>query len=427
MSAPAAPHRPRIVITGVGAISPLGLTAPDFWGGLTAGRSGITRITQFDASALPCQVAGEIKGFDPRQFLDAKDARRMARCSQVAVATAHEAMADAGLAAGFPDPERAGVLMGTAIGGLDKTDEGAQVLRKHGHARVSPFTVPESVPNMPAHHVSHVFRALGPLTTCVTACAAGTQALGEAAEVIRRGAADIMLAGGVEAAVIDLTLAGFSAMRALPVHFNDAPERSSRPFSLDREGFVFSEGCALMVLERLEHALARGARIYAEVLGYASSSDAYHVAVPDPTGAGAVRAMRWALRDAGIAPEAVDYINAHGSSTPVNDSGETTAIKLVFGEHAYNVPISSTKSMIGHPMGASGALEALACVYTLRDGLIHPTINYETPDPECDLDYVPNVARRAPVQTTLSNSFGLGGQNACLVLRRVDHNGHAAA
>lgn len=411
--------RVRVVITGLGTVSPLGLTTAEFWDGLTHGRSGITNITQFDASGLPCQIAGEVKGFEPKNYIDAKDARRMARCSQLAVAASRQAMTDAGLDAGFPDQERAGILLGTAIGGLDKTDEGANVLRKQGFARVSPFSVPESVPNMPTHHVSKALRALGPLSTCVTACASGTQSVGEAAEVIRRGMADIMLTGGVEAAISDLTIAGFVAMRAMPTNYNADPARSSRPFDKNREGFVFSEGCAVLVLERLDHALARGARIYAEVLGFASSSDAYHVAAPDPTHAGAIRAMQWALKYAGVAAEEIDYINAHGSSTPLNDAGETVAIKQVFGERAYNIPVSSTKSMIGHPMGASGAMEATACALSLHHGLLHPTINYETPDPECDLDYVPNVARPAAIRTTLSNSFGLGGQNACLVLRKL--------
>ncbi|MDW8326426.1 MAG: beta-ketoacyl-ACP synthase II [Anaerolineales bacterium] len=408
----------RVVITGLGAISPLGLTVHEFWDGLTHGRSGIGRITQFDASGLPCQIAGEIRGFDPRKFLDHKDVRRMARCSQIAVATAHEALTDAGLIEGFADPERVGVLLGSAIGGLDRLDEGARVLRTQGVSRVSPFSVPESVINMPAHHVSKAYRALGPLNTCVTACAAGTQAVGEAAEVIRRGVADVMITGGVEAAICDLTIAGFVAMRAMPTSYNDAPERSSRPFDKHREGFVFSEGCAILILERLEHALARGAKIYAEVMGYASSADAYHVAVPDPSGAGAIRAMKWALKYSGVRPEEISYINAHGSSTPLNDANETAAIKHVFGEQAYNIPISSTKSMIGHSMGASGALEAVACTLSLYHQLLHPTINYETPDPDCDLDYIPNVARPAVVNYTLSNSFGLGGQNACLILRR---------
>ncbi len=417
--------RPRVVVTGMAAISPLGLTVDEFWQGLLAGRSGISRITQFDASALPCQVAGEIKGFDPKQFIDFKEARRMSRCSQLAIATASSGIKDAGFtdSAGkteFPDPERVGIVYGTAIGGLEKADEGITALRTGGYSKVNPFAVPGAVPNMPAHHISQTYQTYGPLTTIVTACASGTQAVGEALELIRRGAADIVITGGVEATIKDFAVGGFAAMRALPLNFNDAPEKASRPFNKDREGFVYSEGCAVLVLEELEHAKQRGARIYAEVLGQASSADAYHPAAPDPTAAGAVRAMKWALRDAGVGIEEIDYINAHGTSTPANDAGETLAIKKLFGERAYSIPISSTKSMMGHPMGAAGALEAIVCALTLHHGIIHPTINYENPDPECDLDYVPNVARQATVRTTLSNSFGLGGQNACLVMRRYE-------
>jgi 3-oxoacyl-[acyl-carrier-protein] synthase II len=417
--------RPRVVISGLGAISPLGLTAREFWDGLTAGRSGISRITQFDASGLPCQIAGEVKGFEPKRYMDFKEARRMSRCSQMAVATAREAMCDAGFADAtgtgrFSDPERVAVLIGTAIGGLEKADEGISTLRQQGYAKVNPFLVPNAVANMPAHHISQTYQTYGPLNTVVTACAAGTQAVGEAAELIRRGAADVVITGGVEATVCDWAIAGFSAVRALPVSYNDAPEKASRPFTKDREGFVYSEGCAVLVLEEVEHARRRGARIYAEVLGQASSSDAYHVIAPDPNAAGAIRAMRWALQDAQVPADDIDYINAHGTSTPANDSGETMAIKKIFGERAYNIPVSSTKSMIGHPMGAAGALEAVACILTITTGVIHPTINYEHPDPECDLDYVPNAARQARVRTVLSNSFGLGGQNACLVLRQFE-------
>lgn len=412
--------RPRVVITGLGAISPLGLTATEFWAGLLAGRSGITRISQFDASQLPCQIAGEIKGFEPKNYMDAKDARRMSRCSQLAIATAKEAITDAGFSGGFPDPERTGIVFGTAVGGLEKADEGITALRKHGFTKINPFAVPSSVANMPAHHMSQTYRTYGPLTTVVTACAAGTQAVGEAAELIRRGVADVVLTGGVEATIQDFAIGGFAAMRALPTNFNDRPDKASRPFNKDREGFIYSEGCAVIVIESLDHAQKHGATIYAEILGHASSSDAYHMAAPDPTAAGAIRAMRWALKDAGITPEQVNYINAHGTSTPANDSGETLAIKTVFGDHAYKTPISSTKSMIGHPMGAAGALEAIACTLSIRNSKLHPTINYENPDPECDLDYVPNVARDAVVNITLSNSFGLGGQNACLVLKKFE-------
>jgi beta-ketoacyl-acyl-carrier-protein synthase II len=412
--------RPRVVITGFGAITPLGLTVKEFWDGLVAGRSGITRVTQFDPTGLPCQVAGEVKGFEVKRYMDFKEARRMSRCSQFAIATAKEAMAHAGLDENWPDPERAAVVFGTAIGGIEKADEGIIALRQHGYSRVSPFAAPGAICNMPAHHLSQTYHTLGPLTTIVTACASGTQSIGEAAELIRRGAADIVLTGGVEATIQDFALGGFAAMRALPTSFNDCPEKASRPFNSDREGFVYSEGCAVLVLESLPHAQKRGAQIYAEVLGQASSSDAYHMAAPDPTAAGAVRAMRWALQDAGISTDEVQYINAHGTSTPANDAGETMAIKKLFGERAYSIPISSTKSMIGHPMGAAGALEAIACVMTLQHGVIHPTINYEHPDPDCDLDYVPNTAREAQIRVTLSNSFGLGGQNACLVLRKFE-------
>jgi 3-oxoacyl-[acyl-carrier-protein] synthase II len=418
-------QRPRVVITGLGAVSPLGLSTRELWDGLTAGRSGITRITQFDASALPCQIAGEVKGFEPKRYMDFKEARRMSRCSQLAVAAAREAMCEAGFAGPsgsgqFDDPERVSVIFGTAIGGLDKVDEGIIALRGQGYAKVNPFLVPNAVANMPAYHISQTYQTFGTLSTIVTACAAGTQAVGEAAELIRRGAADVVITGGVDGTVCDWAMAGFAAVRALPLDYNDAPEKASRPFTRDRQGFVYAEGAGVLVLEELEHAQQRGARIYAEVLGQSSSSDSYHVIAPDPNAAGAVRAMRWALRDAQVSIDDVDYINAHGTSTPANDAGETMAIKKIFGERAYSIPVSSTKSMIGHAMGAAGALEAIACVLTIDTGVIHPTINYDNPDPECDLDYVPNTAREAPVRTVLSNSFGLGGQNACLVLRKFE-------
>jgi 3-oxoacyl-[acyl-carrier-protein] synthase II len=412
--------RPRAVITGLGAITPLGLSVKEFWEGLVAGRSGVTRITQFDASALPCQIAGEVKGFEAKNYMDFKEARRMSRCSQFALAAAKEAMADAGLSGGFADPERVGVVLATAVGGLEKIDEGIIALRQRGWDKVNPFIPPNALCNMPGHHVSRTYQALGPLTTIVTACAAGTQAVGEAAELIRRGAADVVITGGVEATIQDFMIGSFCAMRALPTNFNDRPEKASRPFSADREGFVYSEGCGMLIVERLEHAQQRGARIYAEVIGHSASSDAYDVAKPDPTGAGAIRAMHWALRDAALSPDDVGYINAHGTSTPVGDIAETSGIKAVFGARAASLPVSSTKSMIGHAMGAAGALEAIVCVQTVHTDIIHPTINYDTPDPECDLDYVPNTARQTPVRVALSNSFGLGGQNACLILKKFE-------
>jgi beta-ketoacyl-acyl-carrier-protein synthase II len=410
-------HR-RVVITGLGAITALGSSVEQYWNGLIQGKSGIRRITQFDPSGLPCHIAGEIPDFEPEKYMERKEARRMPRSAQVALASAIQAVKDAGLPETMPDGERASVVYGTAVGGLDKFDEGITALRTLGFDKVNPFVVPGGIPNLSAFLISRQFQCLGPNSTIVTACATGTQAIGEAAEYIRRGVADIAITGGTEALIRDFSIGGFCAMRALPVNFNDAPELASRPFDAKREGFVFSEGAASLVLESLEHALQRGARIYAEIAGHSSSTDAFHVAQPDPEAAGPCRAMKWALADAHIDPSKVDYINAHGTSTPLNDSTETRAIKCVFGDHAYTVAISSTKSMVGHAMGASGTLEAIVCVLTIQNGIIPPTINYEYPDPECDLDYTPNTARVHNVEVTLSNSFGLGGQNACLVLKK---------
>lgn len=408
----------RVVITGMSAITPLGASLQKLWEGLLSCKSGIQRITQFDASGLPCQIAGEINDFDPTAYLDRKEARRIPRVAQISLAAAMDAVRDAGLPDVMQEPERAGVVFGTAIGGVDRVDEGISVLRSAGYHKVNPFVVPTSIPNFSAFVITKQFQCQGPNTTITTACATGTQAVGEAMELIRHNRADIVIAGGAEALIKDFSIAGFCAMRALPVNFNDSPETASRPFDSKREGFLFSEGSGFLVLESLEHALARGARIYAEIAGHAISSDAYHMAAPDPNAAGPVRAMRWALKDAGISPDQVDYINAHGTSTPLNDKTETRAIKSLFGEHAYKIPVSSTKSMLGHAMGASGALEAIVCAMTIHTGWIAPTINYEYPDPECDLDYVPNSPRQAKVDVTLSNSFGLGGQNACLILKR---------
>jgi beta-ketoacyl-acyl-carrier-protein synthase II len=406
-----------VVITGLGAITPLGNTVRETWEGFVAGRSGIGPITKFDASDMPTRIAGEIRGFDPTQYIPFKEARRMSTASQVAVATAAQAIEDAGFSGGWPDEEMVSVLYGTGVGGLDEVEKHVKTLWEKGWQRVSPFSITAAITNMPAHHISHYFQIKGRISTITTACATGTQAIGEAAELIRRGVADVVVTGGVEAVMTATPIAGFSVMRALSTR-NDEPERASRPFDRDRDGFVFSEGSATLVLEELEHAKARGARIYAEVLGHSSSSDAYHVAQPDPEGAGAVRAMKWAIEDAGLQPEDIDYINAHGPATIINDPTETMAIKKVLGERAYSVPVNSTKSMIGHPMGGAGAIEALACVLSLHEGIIHPTINLEHPDPLCDLDYVPGAARRVQIETALSNSFGLGGQNACLVLGR---------
>ena len=410
--------RRRVVITGLAAVSPLGANLSEFWEGLTSGRSGIRRISLFDASDLPCQIGGEIPNFVPENYMDRKEARRVPRCCQITVAAAVDAMKDAGFDSRAPDPERAGIFFGTAVGGVDKLEEGAQTLKTFGHSKVSPFMLPTGIPNIPAFMIAERFQMLGPNATISTACATGTQAIGGATEYIRHGAADMVITGGVEALISDWGIAGFCAMRALPLTFNNNPTEASRPFDARREGFVLSEGCGVLVLEELKHAQQRGARIYAEIGGHASSSDAFHFAAPDPEGKGPARAMRWALQDSNLPPEAVDYINAHGTSTPLNDPMETKAIKAVFGEHAYKLAVSSIKSMIGHAMGAAGALEAIACVLTIWNKLIPPTINYTTPDPECDLDYVPNQARPAEVNVTLSNSFGLGGQNACLVVKK---------
>ncbi|MDX1613315.1 MAG: beta-ketoacyl-ACP synthase II [Candidatus Promineifilaceae bacterium] len=410
--------RPRIVFTGMGALTPVGNTVAESWQNALAGRSGIAPITQFNADNLPCRIAGEVKDFDPTDYIDHKEARRMSRASQLATAAGQQALEDAGLLEHDLDPERIGVVIGTGIGGFERADEAVSTYRQRGYTRVNPFALTSALPNMPSHHISLISQAQGPISTVVSACATGTQAIGEAAEFIRRGVADVVLAGGVEGLIHQAPMAGFSAMRALSTNFNDAPERAMRPFDRHRDGFVLSEGAGVVVMERLDRALARGARIYAEFLGHASSSDAFHVAAPDPEGAGAIRAMRWSLQDAGLDPEKVDYINAHGSSTPINDATETLAIKKLFGEEAYNLLVSSTKSVTGHAMGAAGAIEAIFCICALRDSLVPPTWNYETPDPDCDLDYVPNAARSADLRVAMSNSFGLGGQNAVVILGR---------
>jgi beta-ketoacyl-acyl-carrier-protein synthase II len=411
-------NRRRVVVTGLGAITPLGSSVQQLWEGWINGQSGIRRITQFNPENFPCQIAGEIPDFEPDKYLERKEARRIPRSAQIAVAAAIQAVADAGLPDKMPDPERCGVIFGTAMGGVDFIDDALIILRSHGHARVNPFALPMSIPNLSGFLISKQFQCLGPNATIITACATGTQTVGEGLDRIRQGKADLMIVGGTEALVRDYAIGGFVNMRALPVNYNDHPDKASRPFDAKREGFIFSEGSAALVIESLEHARNRGARIYAELLGHASSCDGYHIAAPDPEGAGAVRTMLWALQDAGVQPGEIDYINAHGSSTPLNDSTETKAIKRVFNEHAYQLAVSSTKSMIGHAMGASGALEAIACTLAIYHGIIPPTINYEYPDPECDLDYVPNRARKADLNVTLSNSFGLGGQNACLVMKK---------
>ena len=408
--------RQRVVITGLGALTPLASSAPASWEAMVAGRSGVGPVTLFDASDYPCQIAAEIKDFDPvAAGIPVKDVKRMARCSQITLAAGAEALRDADIHWDDEQAARVGICMGTGLGGFDIAEDLFRLLITKGPGRMKPHMVTATLPNMPAFHLSQTFNCKGPLSTVVTACAAGTQAIGEATEMIRRGAADVMLAGGVEALIGHTFFSGFTAMRAISLR-NDEPERASRPFDAQRDGFVIGEGAGIMVLERLEHALKRGARIYAEVLGQSATADAYHVAAPEPEGAGAARAMTAALADAGLHPQDVDYVNAHGTSITNAAPTETRAIKQVFGEHAYDLAIRSTKSMIGHTFGAAGAIEAMACVYSVVNDLIHPTINLETPDPLCDLDYVPNKARRSPVRVALSNSFGLGGQNACVVI-----------
>jgi 3-oxoacyl-[acyl-carrier-protein] synthase II len=410
------PHQ-RVVITGMGTVTPVGHTMLETWEALKAGRSGITRLTLLDPTPWPCEIGGELQGFDPRQFISRKKIRHMAFASQLAVVASSEALRDAGLDLEGEDRDRIGVVVGTAGGStVEETERATIQMMEQKSQRRSPFQVVRLWPNMASYFVAEAYRLRGYNSTVCTACASATQAIGEAAEVIRRGGEDVIVTGGTESMVSKTALAGFATMRALSTSYNDEPTRAIRPFDAGRDGFVSAIGSAMLVLESLTHALDRGARIYAEVLGYGVSNDIYHIIAPDPEGEGAALAVRKALASAQVSIEEVDYINAHGTSTPLGDVAETRAIKAVFGKRAYEIPISSTKSMIGHMMGATGAVEAVACVMSMQEGIIHPTINYETPDPECDLDYVPNTARRAEVKVAVSNSFGLGGQNAVLVL-----------
>lgn len=413
--------RPRVVITGMGALTALG-GVKTMWENLKNGTSGIRRIETIPIEHVPIKIGAEVRDFQPPSFIEHKEARRMGRASQFAVATTHAAAEDAGLTMKDieQEGERVGVVIGTTLGPYEQSEHATFKYKTSGYRRPNPLSMINSLPNMPAHYVSKFFRALGPLRAPSVACASGTASVGEAADVIKAGKSDMIFAGGVECLMYDYTLAGFEAMEALATGYEDAPDKASRPFDKNRSGFVFAEGCGIVVIESLAHALKRGARIYAEVLGHASSSDAYHVAALDPNAGGATRSMKWALEDAMVNRDDIGYINAHGTSTPTNDPMETLAIKRVFGEQAYNIPISSTKSMLGHALGASGAIELIASVMTMVDQIIHPTINYETPDPDCDLDYVPNIAREVQaLRYVLSNSFGLGGQNASIVLGKV--------
>lgn len=409
----------RVVVTGIGLVTPFGVGTDPFWSGLTAGRSAIDRITLCDAREFPCQIAGEVRGFNPREHMDFKEARRMSRSSQFAVAAARMALADANLYIDDGNRYETGVLIGNGGTSMPDAEEAVRALIQKGPMKISPFFIPAALPNMPSCQVAIQLDLRGYNTAICTACAAGAQAIGEAAEVIRRGAAKIMLAGGTEAPISQLSLGSFCVMRALSTR-NENPAAASRPFDAQRDGFVPAEGAGVLVLERLSDAQRRGAPIYAELVGYASTCDSYHVTAPDPTGNGAARAMRSALTKARISPQQVDYINAHATSTPAGDIAETLAIKQVFDEYAYSVPISATKSLIGHTTSAAGAIEAAAAILALRHGVIPPTINQEFPDPECDLDYVPNTARQADLQIVMSNSFGFGGVNAVLVFRQLD-------
>src|SRR5512132_2535033 len=415
----------RVVVTGLGALTPVGNTTEEFWASLTQGRSGIGPITKFDAQTKTAsgeyqfvtRIAGEVRNFDPLDFVDKKEARRLEPYLQYAIAAASLAMEDSGLDTSKVDGNRFGVLIGSGIGGISSLLDAHKTLIEKGADRVSPFFIPMLIINMAAGLVSMRFGAKGPNSAVVTACATGNHALGDATRLIQRGDADVMIAGGAEAIIVPLTIAGFCSMKAMSTR-NDEPEKASRPFDADRDGFVCGEGGGILVLESLEHAVRRDARIYAEIVGYGMTGDAHHMTAPDPEGDGAARAMAEALRDAGIAPGDIGYVNAHGTSTPYNDKFETLAIKRVFGEHAGRVAVSSTKSMTGHLLGAAGGIEAIASVLALHHGLLPPTINYETPDPECDLDYIPNQARKQDVEVALSNAFGFGGTNATLAFRK---------
>ncbi len=412
----------RVVITGLGAVTPLGNSVADTWRGICAGQSGIGSITRFDCAGFKTRIAGELKNFDPLDFVDKKEQRHLDDFIVYALAAAEMAMADAGLVIGGAgrgqiSGERAGVVIGSGIGGLSTLEREKETLLEAGPGRISPFTIPAILPNLGAGHVSIRFGAQGPIGCPVTACAAGTNAIGDAARVIRRGEADAMIAGGTEAAVTPLALSGFNAMRALSVN-NEHPEQASRPFDRDRDGFVLGEGCGLVILEELSAALDRGARIYAEVAGYGCTGDAFHMAAPPPGGEGAARCMRAALEDASLSPADVDYINAHGTATVVNDRCETEAIKTVFGAHARMLAVSSTKSMTGHLLGAAGGVEAIIAALAVYEGLLPPTANLDHPDDQCDLDYVPHRPRRRDIRVALSNTFGFGGVNAVLAFKK---------
>lgn len=402
----------------MGVVTALGHDLDTLWNNLIQGKSGVSRVEAFDVSDYPTQIAASVKDFNPEDYVDRKEARKMDRFVQFAAAAAVNAMKDSGLnIAEQADPERVGVMIGSGIGGLGTWEDQHNILLEKGPKRVSPFFIPMMIANMASGHVSILFGAKGPNTTAVTACATGTHSIGDSYKLIQRGDADVMICGGAEATIRPTGMAGFCSMRAMSTR-NDEPEKASRPFDMERDGFVMGEGAGVLILESLEHALKRGSKIYGEIIGYGLSGDAHHMTEPDPNGP--ERCMKMAIRDAGIAPEEVDYINAHGTSTPVGDRSETIAIKRALGDHAYKVAISSTKSMTGHLLGAAGGVEGVICGLTLGHGVIPPTINLEHPDPECDLDYVPNEARRADVRVAMSNSFGFGGHNATIIMKKYE-------
>lgn len=410
----------RVVVTGLGAVTPIGIGKEEFWQSLLAGKSGIGKITRFDASEYTTQIAGEVKGFEPAQFIDKKEAKRMDRFTQFAVAASKMAFDDSGIHLETEDRTRIGTMIGTGIGGMDSLNEQYQNLFDKGPSRISPFFIPMMIGNMAAGQTSITFGLQGPCSCITTACATGTNAIGDAFKVIQRGDADVMVAGGTEAAISPIAVAGFCSMKALSTR-NDEPEKASRPFDKDRNGFVMGEGAGVVILESLEHALARGAHIYAEIIGYGFNADAYHITAPAPEGVQAAKCMEMALKDAGIAPETVDYINAHGTSTPLNDKNETLAIKSLFGEHAYKLAVSSIKSMTGHLLGAAGGIECISTVLTLENDMIPPTINCDAPDEDMDLDYVPHASRKQVVNVALSNSLGFGGHNATILLKKYEN------
>ena len=407
-------NKRRVVVTGIGMISPLGVGNEPTWQGLIEGRSGVGRITKFDATNYACQIAGEVRGFEPEAWIEKKEVKKSDTFIHYAIAAAQIAVDDAKLDYKSEDSDRFGVIIGSGIGGLPLIEEMHTKLMERGPSRISPFFIPGLIVNLAAGHVSIRFGCRGPSSAPATACATGAHAIGDAFKIIQRDDADVMFAGGSEAVITPLAVGGFAAMRALSTR-NDEPQRASRPWDLNRDGFVIGEGAGIMLLEERAHALARGAKIYCEVTGYGMSSDAYHISSPSEDGGGMIRVMQRALKDASLAPKDIDYINAHGTSTAVGDRTETMAIKGVFGEQAYKVAVSSTKSMTGHLLGAAGGLESAICALVITTGILPPTINYETPDPECDLDYVPNKARQKKVRHVLSNSFGFGGTNATLL------------